>query len=111
MSYVEVAKLADVADGSALRVAVEGVDIAVVHTNGEVYAIEDTCSHAEVSLAEGEIDKCFIECWLHGSRFDLRTGSPTGPPAVEPVPTYPVRIEGDGPDRVILVSVTGEESH
>lgn len=110
MKFVEVAKLADLAEGSAMRVEVDGVGIAVVNSGGQVYAIDDTCSHAEVSLAEGEIDKCFIECWLHGSRFDLRTGEPAGPPAVEPVPVYAVRIDGDGPDKVILVSVSGEES-
>ena len=45
---------------------------------------------------QGEIDGCTLECWLHGSRFDLRTGQPSGPPAVAPVPTYPVEIRDDG---------------
>ena len=56
--------------------------------NGEVHAIHDICSHADVALSEGEVDGCTIECWLHGSRFDLRTGEPTGPPAVSAVPVY-----------------------
>ena len=63
--------------------------------DGEVYAIRDVCSHAEVPLSEGEIDGCTLECWLHGSRFDLRTGAPTGLPATEPVPVYPVEIRDD----------------
>ncbi len=108
--FVEVAKLADLADGTALCVEVDGIDVALVNTGGQVYAIDDTCSHAQVSLSEGEVDGCFIECWLHGSRFDLRTGDPTGPPADEPVSVYSVRIDGVGADRVISVSVTGEES-
>ena len=62
---------------------------------GEVYAIHDVCSHADVALSEGEVEDQTIECWLHGSRFDLRTGRPTGLPATEPVPVYPVKIDGD----------------
>ncbi len=62
----------------------------------------DECSHAAVALSEGEVDGCTLECWLHGSRFDLRTGEPTGLPATEPVPVYPVEIrDGD-----IYVSLT-----
>ena len=63
--------------------------IAVVHTEGEWFAVSDICSHADVSLAEGDIDGCTLECWLHGSRFDLRTGRPSGPPATTPVPDLP----------------------
>ena len=57
------------------------------------YAVHDKCSHADVSLSEGEVDGCTLECWLHGSRFDLRTGEPTGLPATEPVAVYPVKID------------------
>ena len=57
-------------------------------------------------LSEGEVDGCTIECWLHGSRFDLRTGQPSGPPATDPVPVYPVQVEGDGDDAVVLVDIT-----
>ena len=73
----------------------DGESIAVVHTQGEWFAVSDICSHADVSLAEGEVDGCTLECWLHGSRFDLRTGVPSGPPAVAPIPVYPVSVEGD----------------
>ncbi len=58
--------------------------------NGDdVFAIHDECSHAAIPLSEGEVEGCEIECWLHGSRFDLRTGKPTGLPATEPVPITP----------------------
>jgi 3-phenylpropionate/trans-cinnamate dioxygenase ferredoxin subunit len=59
------------------------------------YAVDDECSHAAIPLSEGDVEGCEIECWLHGSRFDLRTGKPTGPPASEPVTIYPVRVDGD----------------
>ena len=94
MGFVRACALAELVDGGALRVEVDGLDVAMVRTGGEVYAIEDECSHAAVALSEGEVDGCEIECWMHGSRFDLRTGKPTGPPATEPVPIFPVRIDG-----------------
>ena len=81
--------------GGVLAVAVDGVEVAIVRTPDEVYAIRDECSHATIALSEGDVDAdgCEIECWLHGSRFDLRTGKPTGLPATEPVPVYPCRVE------------------
>lgn len=86
----------EVPEGTALRVVLDdGQAIAVVHTGGEWFAISDVCSHADVPLSEGEVDGCTLECWLHGSRFDLRTGRPSGPPATIPVPVYPVSVEGD----------------
>ncbi|MFZ1854321.1 MAG: non-heme iron oxygenase ferredoxin subunit [Candidatus Nanopelagicales bacterium] len=109
--YHEIAKLKELPNGSAMRVEVDGVEVALVHTEGQVYAIDDVCSHAEVSLSEGEVEGCFIECWLHGSRFDVRTGEPTGPPAVEPVPTYSARVDGTGDDAVIFVAVNKGVAH
>ncbi len=80
----------------AVRVVVDGVPVALVRDeHGGLHAIGDTCSHAEVSLSEGEVDDCSIECWLHGSRFDLRTGRPTALPALRPVPVYHVTVDGD----------------
>ena len=87
----------DVPKGTAISAEVDGTQVAVVHADdGNFYAVYDECSHAEVPLSEGEIDGCTLECWLHGSRFDLLTGEPTGLPATEPVPVYPVEIrDGD----------------
>ena len=90
------------------RVELDGTAISLVRTGGEVFAIGDTCSHANVSLSEGEVEDCHIECWLHGSTFDLRTGKPSGLPATRPVPVYPVKIEGEGAAATVLVSVTQE---
>ena len=87
--------VAEVPEGTALRVELDDEPIAIVHTQGEWFAILDVCSHAEVPLSEGEIDGCTLECWLHGSRFDLLTGDPSGPPATVPVAVHHVTIEGD----------------
>ncbi len=99
--YVRACALSDVPDNGTLAVELAGEPVAIVRTGGEVFAIRDVCSHAEVPLSEGEVDGCTIECWLHGSRFDLRTGKPTAMPATEPVPVYPVKIEGGD----VLVSI------
>ncbi|WP_412542374.1 non-heme iron oxygenase ferredoxin subunit [Longispora sp. K20-0274] len=93
----------DVPKGAVVRAEVDGQAIAIVHAEDDnFYAIRDECSHAAIALSEGEIDGCTIECWLHGSRFDLRTGQPSGLPATEPVPVYPVEVR----DGEIHIGVT-----
>jgi 3-phenylpropionate/trans-cinnamate dioxygenase ferredoxin subunit len=106
--FVRVATLGELEEGTPKLVEIDGTPVSLVRTEGEVFAIYDICSHANVSLSEGEVEDCQIECWLHGSSFDLRTGKPSGLPATRPVPVYPVTIEGDGPDAAVLVSVTQE---
>jgi len=107
VSAVAVCKLLDIPASGALGVVVDGTPVAVVRDgNGHLHAIRDVCSHADVALSEGEVDGCTIECWLHGSRFDLLTGRPSGPPATTPVPVYAVKVEGEGDDAVVLVDVT-----
>ncbi len=95
MAFVRACSVAELAPGVALRVEVDGLDVAIVSAGEEIFAIEDECSHAAVALSEGDVTNCEIECWMHGSRFDLRTGKPLGPPATEPVPVFPVQIAGD----------------
>jgi 3-phenylpropionate/trans-cinnamate dioxygenase ferredoxin subunit len=92
---VRAAALSDIPEEGAIRVVVDGTPICLARSEGEVFAINDVCSHADVSLAEGDVEDGTVECWLHGSRFDLRTGKPTSLPAVKPVATYPVTVEGD----------------
>jgi 3-phenylpropionate/trans-cinnamate dioxygenase ferredoxin subunit len=104
-NYVNVCQLADLVDGEPTKAEVDGTTVAVVLTEGQVYAINDTCSHGAVSLAEGDVDGCTLECWLHGSQFDLRTGAPLSLPATDPVPVYPVKVE----DGLVYVS-TAEPS-
>ena len=94
-TFVFACALKDVPEDGALGLDVDGTPVAVVRTGAEVYALRDVCSHAEVPLSEGEVYDHTLECWLHGSCFDVRTGAPTGPPATEPVPVYPVKTEGD----------------
>ncbi|MFD9125089.1 bifunctional 3-phenylpropionate/cinnamic acid dioxygenase ferredoxin subunit [Kitasatospora sp. NPDC059571] len=104
MSYLRACALSDLSEDVPRRVELNGVPVSVVRTDEGVFAINDICSHANVSLSEGEVEDCMIECWLHGSSFDLRTGKPSGLPATKPVAVYPVKIEGDD----VLVSVNQE---
>ena len=94
MTWVPACRLDDIPDGEAVRVELGAEPVCLVRTEGDVYAIHDVCSHAEVPLSEGEVEGTTVECWLHGSRFDLRTGKPTGLPATVPVPVYETKIEG-----------------
>ncbi|MGH3714440.1 MAG: non-heme iron oxygenase ferredoxin subunit [Micromonosporaceae bacterium] len=102
VEFVKVCAAADIESGSAVRAEIDDLPVAIVHgEDGGFYAIHDVCSHAEVPLSEGDVEDCTIECWLHGSRFDLKTGEPTGLPATEPVPVYPVEVR-DGEVYVCL---------
>ena len=108
MSYVQAAALVDVPDGGVLAVEIDGQEIALVRDGEVVYAVIDECSHAAIPLSEGEVEGNEIECWLHGSRFDLRTGKPVNLPATEPVQTYPTTIEGD--TVLVDLSATGADT-
>ena len=96
MSYERACALADVPLDEGLSVDVGSLTLAIARDGDDVYALQDQCSHAAVALSEGEVEDCQIECWLHGSRFDLRTGKPSGFPATEPVATFPVEVRDDG---------------
>jgi 3-phenylpropionate/trans-cinnamate dioxygenase ferredoxin subunit len=89
-----VCAFADLAPNSATRFVVAGTPVAVVRIGDDVYAIGDTCSHAEISLSEGEVlcDDKEIECWKHGSTFSLVTGEPQTLPATQPVPVFVARV-------------------
>ena len=107
MSFVPACAVDDVKPESAMAVEVDGVEVAIVHSSGAFYAIADECSHAAIPLSEGDVGDGEIECYLHGSRFDLRTGEPLGLPATEPVAVYPCRVSGDD----VLVDVSAPLSH
>ena len=100
--FVRACALADLKADSALAVEVDGEDVAVVRSGDDFYAIADLCSHAAIPLSEGDVEDGEIECYLHGSRFDLASGKPLGLPATEPVAVYPVQVDGDD----LLVDVT-----
>jgi 3-phenylpropionate/trans-cinnamate dioxygenase ferredoxin subunit len=104
-SYLRVCSVDDLPTVGAVQAEIDGQKVAIVRDSaGGIHAIDDTCSHANVSLSEGDVEDGEIECWLHGSRFDLRTGKPTGLPATAPIAVYPVKIDGDD----VFVSVTKE---
>jgi 3-phenylpropionate/trans-cinnamate dioxygenase ferredoxin subunit len=90
---VEVTQLEKLPRGRGVRVTIGDTRIAMFRVDDEVYAIGDRCSHAEASLAEGELWDTSVECPRHGSEFDLATGEPHALPATEPVPVYEVSIE------------------
>ena len=94
---VRALSLSELPEEGAVRVELGGTAVCVARSGGTVYAIGDRCSHAEASLAEGEVwpDECEIECPKHGSAFSLKTGEPFSLPATQPVPTYTVRVDGD----------------
>ncbi len=97
MTFRKAAALAEIEPGTALAVDLgAATETALVRTlAGDVFAISDVCSHNEVPLSDGEIEHATIECYMHGSCFDLGTGRPLQPPATTPVPVYPVKIEGE----------------
>jgi 3-phenylpropionate/trans-cinnamate dioxygenase ferredoxin subunit len=94
VDFVRVCRLDELPVVGAAAADIYGQVLAIVRTeDGELYAVDDTCSHANVSLSEGELEGHTLECWLHGSRFDVRTGEPSGPPATAPIDVYPVKVE------------------
>ena len=95
MAFVKVGKLQDVPPGSAKVYEVNGRAVAVCNVDGDLYAIDDVCTHDEGSLDQGELEGFEIECPRHGARFDVRSGEVTALPAVLPVDTFKVRVQGE----------------
>jgi len=85
----------DVQAGTLAVFEVEGDRVAVANVGGTFYAFDDTCTHRQCSLAEGTLEGTTVTCPCHGSQFDARTGAVLSPPAVQPVRSYRVRVEGD----------------
>ena len=93
-AFVPVAALADLTPGEAIGIVACGIEIALGRDeDGGVHALEDICSHEEIALSDGDVEGCTLECWKHGSQFDLVTGRPLQLPAVLPVRVFPVRID------------------
>lgn len=93
MSFVPVLTEIDLPVGKTARVEVDEHPILLANVDGEILAIDDTCTHEDASLYQGALHGDCVACPLHGSRFNLRTGLPSEEPATEPVQTYPVKVE------------------
>ena len=81
--------------GKPVAIEVDGVAVCLTRVGDEVFAVEDTCTHSEASLSEGEVSGTKIECWLHDAEFDLRTGEALTPPATSALKTFKVEVNGN----------------
>lgn len=101
---IPVCRLEDLPAGESVRLDTTP-PVAVFNADGELFAVDDTCSHQDASLSEGWLEGCFVECPLHASTFDLRTGAPTCLPAKRSVRTYPIVVLDD----VVYVNTAAQE--
>ncbi|MGH9173203.1 MAG: non-heme iron oxygenase ferredoxin subunit [Vicinamibacterales bacterium] len=95
MEFITVAKASDLEPGEMKAVKVGRRIVALANVAGEYFAFDDTCTHEEASLTEGEIFDDVVECPLHGAAFNIRTGAVESFPATQPLPTFEVRVVGD----------------
>jgi nitrite reductase/ring-hydroxylating ferredoxin subunit len=102
----ETVRVSSLQDRKPFKVTIDGEDVLLAKVDDAVFAVSDICTHSEVSLSEGDIDGCAIECWMHGSSFDLRTGAASGPPATSDLQTYKVVIEENQIDPMIFISLS-----
>ena len=93
--FVTAVKASSVQPGGVVVVDVRGTAVAVANVAGAYYAFDDTCTHEQCSLAEGDLDGTTITCMCHGAEFDIATGKVLAPPAPSPIKVYPVRVDGD----------------
>ena len=93
--FVRACSVHDVPPGTVGYADVDGLRVAVCNADGQFYAIDDVCTHDGGSLDQGELQGYDIECPRHGARFDIRTGRVTALPAVIPIGTYAVKVDGD----------------
>ena len=93
--FVAALKTTRVPEGGLAVVEVRGTPIAVANVHGTYYAFDDTCTHEQCSLAEGDLAGTTVTCMCHGAEFDVRTGEVLAPPAPLPVKVYRTRVEGD----------------
>ena len=91
--------------GSINQIDVNGTEIALVHSEDGFYAVSDVCSHAEVSLSDGYLNGCKLECPMHGAEFDIKTGEALSLPATKAIDTYKVTINGDGADATVSLEI------
>lgn len=95
MTWHRVGTVHEVNEGDMKQYAINGKDITLAKVQGQLFAFDDICTHAEVSLASGILEGFEVECCAHGARFDVRTGAVKSMPATEALGTYPVKREGE----------------
>jgi 3-phenylpropionate/trans-cinnamate dioxygenase ferredoxin subunit len=95
VEFVTAVKVNAVQPGAVIAINVRGTPIAVANVVGTYYAFDDTCTHEQCSLAEGDLAGMTITCMCHGAEFDIQTGKVLAPPAPSPIKVYPIRVDGD----------------
>ena len=100
-SYTAAAKLDEVPAGTKKLVTLNGIEVLLCNSKDKLFAVRNLCSHAYEKLDCGRMKNGWISCPVHGARFDLETGAAMNPPAVMPVETFAVRVEGDTIEVVI----------
>ncbi len=108
--WVPAGPLAQLGEETAVHLDLAGYPVCLARSQGRVHALLDICSHGQVALSDGDVEDSQVECWLHGSRFELAGGVPTGPPATRPVPVYPVRVI-DGGIEVAMPATPAGQTH
>jgi 3-phenylpropionate/trans-cinnamate dioxygenase ferredoxin component len=94
-AFVTRMKASELKPGGVIAIDVRGTPIAIANVDGVYYAFDDTCTHEQCSLSEGELAGTTIACMCHGAEFDVRSGNVLAPPAPTPIRVYPVRINGE----------------
>jgi nitrite reductase/ring-hydroxylating ferredoxin subunit len=94
-AVVTTVKASELKSGGVIAIDVRGTPIAIANVDGTYYAFDDTCTHEQCSLAEGDLAGTTIACMCHGAEFDVRTGKVLAPPAPAPIKVYPVRMNGE----------------
>ena len=92
LKFFQVAEESDLANGEQLYIEIGDLDLVIFNIAGDIFAIGDLCSHDGAPLGEGEVEEFEVICPRHGARFEMRTGEATELPAVEDIPSYPVRV-------------------
>ena len=104
-TWTNVGKVSDFAQGTAKSFEINGETICLVRNKNGFHAVSDACTHGAVSLSEGSVTETGIECWLHGSEFDLVSGEPKSPPATSALEVFAVQVEGDGDNAVVSIGI------